>query len=741
MPANPVISITYLFTGIALFFLGIIIYQENPRQRLHRTTGLMLFFAALGALTGFGEMATPGAQTLARQYSPMIRILLIWELFFPLLLNFSLIFPKESKLITRYPQIEWLVFVPHASRFFLQLLFPTLADIRPYLLFDLPSGLLGILLRPLALLDTVVLALLSIFYDIQATFFALVNLLYVALAIFSMSASRRQITDSMLKKQIGLVVWGVRLSVGLFALAFLLPQLLPMHIAREVIYALTALAIILGAAAIIWAIVKYQFLSVRLVIRKGAVLFLTCVIPLGCYLLAYGQIQRPIISVFGVQVPVVETMFLFSALFFFQPLLGLINNAVDRIFHPNKKDYYQAMQELSRDVLTIRDFGQLQTKIIRGLTEILDVESVCFFLPDEKGDFCSILEASKETRAIRIDRDGELVRALSKKNQAIKSEQIRVQVSDREELTALEQLRSFLLAPIHCQDKLCAVLSIGRKRQGSFTSQDSALLDLFCSQISLTLENFRLNRIAQAQQTVEDELAVAREIQRMLLPRQNPTGKTFSLAALNIPSKEVGGDYHDFICLNGHQLGIAIGDISGKGIPGSILMSNLQASFRAAARSDSDPAQVMALVNHQMARTTGPEKYATFLYAVYDEELRTLRYCNAGHNYPVWKKRNGECELIKKGDPVIGIDESITYSEHLLQLSSGDMIIFYTDGITESLNAASAEYGENRLYQVISQNWQKGAAGLRDSIYEAVYAFAGGTSQYDDITLIVLSIL
>ncbi len=742
MHTHPAISVTYLLTGIALFFIGLIIYRENPKHRLHRITGLMLFFAACGALTAFLEVTFPFPDTPAWQQSILYRLLAIWELFFPFLLAFSLVFPKESPFLQRRPRMVLWAFAPHTFRFVLLLLFPGFASLSTYLPPEHVGGSLDTLLRPLLFFYASATGLLKVFYDVHQTLFAVINLFYVVAAIFLMSISRRQITDEISRKQIGWVVSGIRLSVGLYALAFLLPELLPMHITTSDVHALTAFAILLGTTAITWAIAKYQFLSVRLVLHKGVVFAFASAVLIGSYALLYNQTKRFAVVFYGIELPVIDVLFLLYAIFFFQPLTNLVDSLVERALHPRRKDHHQAIQKLSRDIVAVTDFGSLQEKICRSLSEILDATPIHLLLPDDQGFFTIQLNQVGIGDSVRFHAQGSFISSVSKKSQPIRAEQIRVTLNDKKELTAVERLQAHLIAPLFVHGELRGLLSIGRKKgRRSFSTQDSVLLDLFCSQIALALENARLYQIARAQRMVEDELDVAREIQRMLLPRQNPTGKTFSLSALNIPSKDVGGDYHDFVQLGDRYLGIAIGDIAGKGIPGCILMSNLQASFRAAALPEHGPAQVMTMVNQQLSRTTSPEKYATFLYAIYDEEKRTLRYCNAGHNYPIWKRKNARSVPVKLSGPVIGIDESVTFTEHRLELTSGDVLVFYTDGITEALNAESVEYGEQRLLQVIDQCWHKGAEGLRDCIYEAIVSFVGEASQYDDITLIVMTIL
>jgi len=255
------------------------------------------------------------------------------------------------------------------------------------------------------------------------------------------------------------------------------------------------------------------------------------------------------------------------------------------------------------------------------------------------------------------------------------------------------------------------------------------------------LENIELYEEKMVKQRMEEEISVAREIQQMLLPNSLPTGKNFEISAMNIPSKEVGGDYYDFIQFDERQIGIAIGDIAGKGIPGAILMSNLQAAFRASAWQYRNPVQVMDKINNQIARTTSSEKYATFFYGIFDTHKLTFTFTNAGHNFPIIKKETGEHSFLSEGGLIIGVQSDFKYQSTTVKLKPGDTIVFYTDGITEALNLDVEEFGEQQLINIVLNYPFRTAEELRNHIYEEMMKFTEGTAQYDDLTLIVLKIL
>jgi sigma-B regulation protein RsbU (phosphoserine phosphatase) len=241
-------------------------------------------------------------------------------------------------------------------------------------------------------------------------------------------------------------------------------------------------------------------------------------------------------------------------------------------------------------------------------------------------------------------------------------------------------------------------------------------------------------------QRIEEEINLAREIQKNLLPHHFPSGDRYELAGYNLPSKEVGGDYYDFIPIDERKIGIAIGDIVGKGIPAAILMSNLQAALRISASQAITTQDVMRQVNIQITRTTTVEKFATFFYGVFDTEKFSFEYSNAGHNFPILWRNHGVYNLLRKGGIVIGVMENALYESELISMSPGDFLVMYTDGITEALNPLEEEFGEQRLLQTIENVSHKSAQDILDSIIDAVSNFTHNYLQFDDLTLVVLKI-
>ncbi|MCK5737672.1 SpoIIE family protein phosphatase, partial [bacterium] len=353
----------------------------------------------------------------------------------------------------------------------------------------------------------------------------------------------------------------------------------------------------------------------------------------------------------------------------------------------------------------------------------------------------SAIKPSDAQESISFLKTGEFISLMQNARKPQDVRELYLLLKRSAEIKQVRDLNMKLFIPLNHRGHLQGVFCLGaRQDHQAFSEQELALLNLLSVQISIALENTQLYQERLEKQRMDEELTVAGEIQRMLLPQKFPTGKRFDISAINIPSKEVGGDYFDFIELADDKIGIAIGDIAGKGIPGALLMSNLQASFRAAAQLTSQPAKVMEMVNAQITRSTSPEKYATFLYGIFDGATDTFTFANAGHNFPVLVRRGEPARMLKQSDLIIGINATVSYQNHQTDIQPGDFLVVYTDGITEALNVQNEEFGEERFLSIMGErNWDN-PRELRDFIYESVHAYTSGASQYDDITLVVFQV-
>ena len=238
------------------------------------------------------------------------------------------------------------------------------------------------------------------------------------------------------------------------------------------------------------------------------------------------------------------------------------------------------------------------------------------------------------------------------------------------------------------------------------------------------------------------ELEIAREVQEHLFPQRFPRAQGLEYSGLCRPAREVGGDYYDFLELPDGTLGIAIGDVSGKGVGAALMMASLEASLRALASVVQDPAELMGRINTLVCQASTPNRYATLFYAVYHPATRRLAYVNAGHNPPVVLRNNeGAWEVLRleTGGSVIGLLPQ-AYEQGVFLHQLGDLVVLFTDGVSESMNGRDEEWGEERLIELAKTcHGLPAPEGLR-RILTAAQAFASGVPQHDDMTLVVLRV-
>jgi phosphoserine phosphatase RsbU/P len=238
------------------------------------------------------------------------------------------------------------------------------------------------------------------------------------------------------------------------------------------------------------------------------------------------------------------------------------------------------------------------------------------------------------------------------------------------------------------------------------------------------------------------ELEIAREVQEHLFPQRLPPVLGLDYCGQCRPAREVGGDYYDFLELPEGKLGIAIGDVSGKGVGAALMMASLEASLRALASVVGDPADLMERVNALVYQASTSNRYATLFYAEYDPARRRLSYVNAGHNPPVvLRNRNGSHHVLRLeiGGPVIGLIPH-RYQRGIFSHEPGDLVVLFTDGVSESMNVRCEEWGEDRLIELAKMCHALPATEVMRQILAAAEAFAAGASQHDDMTLVVLRV-
>jgi sigma-B regulation protein RsbU (phosphoserine phosphatase) len=315
--------------------------------------------------------------------------------------------------------------------------------------------------------------------------------------------------------------------------------------------------------------------------------------------------------------------------------------------------------------------------------------------------------------------------------------------ASEEERGKLATLRSELLLPLAVRDKLLGFISLGAKRsEEPYTRTDVRLLKSVAAQTGLALEN------ANLMQTIADEVAqrerlnreveIAREVQERLFPQRLPPVAGLDYAGHCRPAFQVGGDYYDFLALPGGRLGIAIGDVSGKGIAASLMMASLQASLRSeATRGPDNLSSALSNINRLVYEASSSNRYATFFYGQYDPATGRFDYVNAGHNPPILVQE-GKVIRLEEGGAVIGLLDNCEYAQGSVTIRPGDCLLAFTDGISEAMNEEDEEWGEERLIEALHAYPGGSANDLLLHLFDKATTFAGTAPQHDDMTLVVV---
>jgi sigma-B regulation protein RsbU (phosphoserine phosphatase) len=237
---------------------------------------------------------------------------------------------------------------------------------------------------------------------------------------------------------------------------------------------------------------------------------------------------------------------------------------------------------------------------------------------------------------------------------------------------------------------------------------------------------------------LEEEIALASEIQHRLLPATFPQHPGYESFAVSFASKTVGGDYFDLFCEDGRRLHLAIADVAGKGMAAALLMSSLRAALRSNVPHFESPAHVLTRINNLLYESTSPEKFATFFYGVLDTERHELLYANAGHNYPVILHADNTTTELRDGGLILGAFPDIEYADGHLQLEPGETLFLYTDGITEATDRGEVDFGEERLYEILRRSQRQEPRQMVQTVLDAVKKYTAGGDPADDLTMLVL---
>jgi serine phosphatase RsbU (regulator of sigma subunit) len=310
----------------------------------------------------------------------------------------------------------------------------------------------------------------------------------------------------------------------------------------------------------------------------------------------------------------------------------------------------------------------------------------------------------------------------------------------RERRSIVEQhIRTLMAVPLQTRDKIIGIIYVDSPSlQREFSKDDLNLLTVMANVAAIRIENTRLFEVEQARQLMARELEQAAEIQQGFLPAVAPVIRGLDVAGHNAPCRTVGGDYYDFFPYGSSRIAMVLGDVSGKGMPASLLMMGLQARVQVLIEEPKSLADVMTRLNRITSANCPSNRFISLFFCILDGDTGELIFCNAGHNPPVLVRADGNYEQLKGGGPVLGILPTIEYQEYQAKLDEGDVLVIYSDGVTEANNPAGDEFEIEGLAKAVIDERTQPAANIIGAINKALVSYTAGAPQSDDITLIVV---
>ncbi len=751
MATSSFLASFYFVSGAIIFFLGVMILRYSARDVVGWATALVLFFAGSGPiLGGIGVILEQNLQQGTFLFNNVMENFeYSWEFFFPSLMLFALVYPERHRIWKYIRKYFFLLFIPHVFHLILVLIL--IDRVNPEDTFNFLANM-EVRFAPvqtfLVSTASVLNILATLLFKAHNAFFSLVNISYAAFSIFLLRKSMKLELAPRVNRQMKALVIGLGLCIVIYSLGRAVPFFFNLELDQNIVTASINAALIMGGGSIALAIVRFQFLDIRLIARKSIFYGAAIAILATVYLLTIKQVTEFFYRFSGTRFEFIETVLIIIFIIVFQPVFSRMEEWIDSVLVREGKSTRVRIRELSDELLSVVETGDLREKINGALGLIFSAKRVetvfseeLFALKDEDPYALEIVKLMIKVGEPLSKFD--FLEAMGFLNLGGRTFFRPGKKAIKEAVETMPGIvRRFsgyeLIVPVVHENVCMAVLLLDEKEEGEkYSTEEQALLAMLASQISASLSRIDLLEEVVEKKVMEEELNIAKSIQVNLLPTKMPQVEGYEVAGLSIASKQVGGDYYDFI-VEDSKLAFVVADVSGKGVPASLLMASLQASLRSMMDRMEDPVAVISRLNDVMCDITAPDKFATMFYGCVNTRRNEIIYSNAGHFFPVIVREDGGIDELDYSGLILGVSEGFSYESRKAKLNPGDSIVVTTDGVTEAENRQGELYGEERLHPFLRSVREKTAARIKDAIVEEVNRFAYPVGANDDMTIVVV---
>ena len=399
------------------------------------------------------------------------------------------------------------------------------------------------------------------------------------------------------------------------------------------------------------------------------------------------------------------------------------------------------LNEIARELTSILNLDELLGRIADLLRRLIDFQMFSILLVDSSGQKLQHRFSLRFNENVHVKHEIPLGRGLVGQAAETRQAVLVPDVSkDPRYIESNPETRSELAVPLIYKDKVIGVLDLEHTRRGFFTDDHRRTMMTLAAQVAIAIENARLyEEIARQERRLERDLALARELQMRLLPQTLPKVSHLELAAKFSPARAIGGDLYDFIPYSLSRLGIAIGDVSGKGAPAAIYAALVSGILRSHAPIEPGPAEMLSAVNLSLAERRIEAQFVSLIYAVWDDEHRTLLVANSGLPRPVYV-HDGKNSVIEATGLPLGLFDEAEYDEFRFKMKPGDMFVFFSDGILDARDRSGEMFGRGRVEKIIAECGSKSADCVVDRLFKAAAEHSAGVETFDDQTVVAIKV-
>ncbi len=719
---------TYLYAvvvGFLFFLIGLFVFVRVPAERSAR----IFFLLCVLFLLFFVCRLRPASYwwiDIFVQNTGTVSLFLLPAVF----LHFFLIFPRPKRLHFARPD-EWTGEPPARWKLSLQEFLSTspallyvLYAIPPFVfLYDVMRQVRG---ERVTVLSGAPLSSWILLGD------------YLVLGLAALAHSAFTLEDPRERRQAFHVFVGTILGTVPFVLFFIV---LPSAFGIDEYAFYGIIPMILIPLTFAYAIVRFQMLNVRVIVRRTFLYAATTAVLLGLYALVVALANLVFSSSRLSASPLFNFGFFLVGISLFEVLRRRLQAPLDKLFFREKFDYQAALLEMSEAITGELDLGRIADYLTSSVAATMRLDKASIWLRDRDG----WLER-RGRREDRLSPSAAVRRVLRQEGKPSDLAEISLHFADGESEEFRERLAAEgfrLLVPLVYRERLMGLVALKEKLSGErFDRDDLALLSTLANQSALAIETALLHDEMTRQAELKRDLEIARDIQISLLPRQVPVVPGFAFLGGSIPARVVGGDFYDFIPFENRRLGIVIGDVSGKSVPASLLMVASKEIVYSRALTTSDPGLLFQEANRRIY-SIKRRMFVSLGFFLLDADAMTLRYAIGGQPLPILLRpgNDGPCLLEPPEHRLpLGAFREVPYDTRELFLKKGDLLFFYTDGFTEAMNGDMNPFGEERLMASVEARQGGTLEEVANGVLADIRGFVGGAEQYDDMTFLFLRV-